>query len=102
DCADPLVLPSFPTRRSSDLSRLDRLDIGGDACLGVNPAHRDIDHSLKLIVVETAIAVETDRGNLSSLGHLRLRLGNPQDQRRIRSEEHTSELQSRENLVCRL
>src|SRR5690606_42027487 len=24
------------------------------------------------------------------------------DQRRIRSEEHTSELQSRENLVCRL
>src|SRR6266511_1305850 len=29
-------------------------------------------------------------------------LGDPQHLRQLRSEEHTSELQSRENLVCRL
>src|SRR5438067_8323051 len=30
------------------------------------------------------------------------RLGQPRQQRRVRSEEHTSELQSRFDLVCRL
>src|SRR5690606_40806929 len=30
------------------------------------------------------------------------RTAQPRDPRRLRSEEHTSELQSRENLVCRL
>src|SRR3712207_7651665 len=31
-----------------------------------------------------------------------LDLGHPDDPRRVRSEEHTSELQSRQYLVCRL
>src|SRR5207302_10477411 len=63
-------LPSFPTRRSSDLKRFLR----GDAAYAV--------------VVTRAPA---------------RRRGPRTDERaRARSEEHTSELQSRENLVCRL
>src|SRR5207302_6914435 len=41
-----------------------------------------------------------DRGEVSL--HRSRRLGHPRVERVIRSEEHTSELQSRENLVCRL
>src|SRR5690606_40557301 len=36
------------------------------------------------------------------LALLSARFGDADDDRRLRSEEHTSELQSRENLVCRL
>src|SRR5438874_4956002 len=39
------------------------------------------------------------------LGHIRVRLGHPvaaDEPRELRSEEHTSELQSRRDLVCRL
>src|SRR5207302_8148277 len=79
----PRDLHSFPTRRSSDLIR----DI---------PSHR-------------LIAPDTDMwGTGGILGGILFRLGSyPAGAQGkclndARSEEHTSELQSRENLVCRL
>src|SRR5207302_2270189 len=71
-----LVLHSFPTRRSSDLD-FEFID------LSAHPHHA---HPL------------ADRAQL-----LREQDFNRQVfEKAIRSEEHTSELQSRENLVCRL
>src|SRR5436309_8301694 len=71
--ADPRHLHSFPTRRSSDLAGLGYL--AGSLLLALAGRHpfRPSGRSLR-----------------SSTG------------RTERSEEHTSELQSRENLVCRL
>src|SRR5207302_10250258 len=75
-------LHSFPTRRSSDLHRLPE---------SINALARG------------------PRRNDRALARRRSHLAGPSQQRcqvrpasRERSEEHTSELQSRENLVCRL
>src|SRR5690606_40215450 len=89
------ALPSFPTRRSSDLlvALVERAqhgkagasaDIGGDAHAHAPP--------------EQPLAVEQARAQ-KEIG------GGTEHRHRAglgRSEEHTSELQSRENLVCRL
>src|SRR5438045_8941450 len=72
---DHRVLHSFPTRRSSDLN------CSGDFLLQLRG---DIAHGF-----EQAIEVKTG-------------FGRGEDHRRIRSEEHTSELQSLRHLVCRL
>src|SRR5437660_9156013 len=76
----PRYLPSFPTRRSSDLSDLIRLS--------------------------TLPAVHVER-QARRRGPGRTARGRPAAPRewsagRPRSEEHTSELQSRGHLVCRL
>src|SRR5206468_11995986 len=76
-------LLSFPTRRSSDLRRAG----GGDRARGREPG--------------TAEAHDGARD------HARARAGVVESRRepehdRERSEEHTSELQSRSDLVCRL
>src|SRR5690606_39436531 len=68
-------LHSFPTRRSSDLER----DLRG---IGRLPAS----------LAESVAAFEADEVLRDALGEAVA----------DRSEEHTSELQSRENLVCRL
>src|SRR5690606_40239202 len=91
-----LRLPrSSPTRRSSDLPpRLDRglhrlrrpPELGGHVLQRAQPL---ADH-----MVRVAPAPEGDVG----LGAAREPVVGEED----RSEEHTSELQSRENLVCRL
>src|SRR5690606_41921235 len=71
----PRVLHSFPTRRSSDLLMQD---------IGAQP-----------LLVDAAVLIfgeqsgDHDHEQRERGGH-------------VRSEEHTSELQSRENLVCRL
>src|SRR5690606_41543134 len=83
-------LPSFPTRRSSDLS-LHVLALGG-----VRELHAD---------AGGAVALGTGRGHPDDLAGGRqalARLGQGEQDEDLRSEEHTSELQSRENLVCRL
>src|SRR5690606_42135700 len=72
-------LHSFPTRRSSDLYH--------QACL-----HR-FRHHLRRAAFHQAV----ERGVVA--GSYQDRNVRPQ---LLRSEEHTSELQSRENLVCRL
>src|SRR5690606_41114268 len=78
-------LPSFPTRRSSDLGT--RLAQVGD--------HRLLVGALFGATVELG---ERDDRDLQLLGEQLEVPGHVGD----RSEEHTSELQSRENLVCRL
>src|SRR5690606_41790496 len=78
-------LPSFPTRRSSDLGTMIEVPAAAIALPGFIG---DID----FLSIGTNDLIQyllaTDRNN-DALGELR-------------SEEHTSELQSRENLVCRL
>src|SRR5690606_40830061 len=94
----PRDLHSFPTRRSSDLAR----------------PHFLVEHHLVLEVVQRPgklrervhLHVAADRGsrerNERLLGEASLQLIDETALRADRSEEHTSELQSRENLVCRL
>src|SRR5690606_40097105 len=88
----PLVLPSFPTRRSSDLQL--RLLEGDGALAGLRN------------VIEHLVVERGGRGGGAECQEHLLPAGADRHQvERLlvdRSEEHTSELQSRENLVCRL
>src|SRR5947208_8008859 len=83
-------LPSFPTRRSSDL-------VDGEP----DPAHRDIGRCLVAEVVVDDRHVRPPFPPLvpDPLAH---RPPAPPRPGRCRSEEHTSELQSPDHLVCRL
>src|SRR5690606_41604440 len=84
----PPALHSFPTRRSSDLlAGLQR---------GQEIARRFLAHPLELDQLLLSERVQVGDVGDQALLHQRRREG------RARSEEHTSELQSRENLVCRL
>src|SRR5690625_6337979 len=85
---DPSVLHSFPTRRSSDLRLLGThlfLEPGQLAC-GVE----NVDRADRALHLRLGIggALAGDQGVLAVA--------------QVRSEEHTSELQSRGHLVCRL
>src|SRR5205085_6660184 len=76
-CADPPTLHSFPTRRSSDLrAALVVADVHGGG-----PDGAAVDDG-----------AGAGPGGVQGL----------EDPERPRSEEHTSELQSQSNLVCRL
>src|SRR5690606_41898636 len=77
-CGDHRDLHSFPTRRSSDLRAR------GRACLAALGSARPLSN-----------------GSGFSQTDAKRRQGRPAAAP-YRSEEHTSELQSRENLVCRL
>src|SRR5690606_41858670 len=88
---------SFPTRRSSDLSGLD-----GNDCRSIAPRSAMSRH------LSPPCALCRQLEALKSLSH-RMYVRVPAQKQRndfrhpnLRSEEHTSELQSRENLVCRL
>src|SRR5690606_40913142 len=95
-------LPPFPTRRSSDLEqvdevrdlRLQQLGQGGVALLVGVGEHDALD--LVTTVPEELVlgAAQADALGAAVPGALGVLAG-------VRSEEHTSELQSRENLVCR-
>src|SRR5690606_41673160 len=87
-------LHAFPTRRSSDLVFV--ADIG-EPVLAVNKQVRPvIDQAFlgKQVIALQAAVVQ--------LVHAWFRVGAAVVHLVARSEEHTSELQSRENLVCRL
>src|SRR5690606_39472243 len=79
----PRDLHSFPTRRSSDLCGLQQ----------------------RIALTQHPVVVGEHTRQAGGALHQKL-IGEPAPRRRIaapvRSEEHTSELQSRENLVCRL
>src|SRR5205814_5251185 len=79
-------LHSFPTRRSSDLA-MEVLDLARDS---LNP-------ELELLGVCLNIANMRTRHARQTLDALQQRFG-----AKMRSEEHTSELQSLRHLVCRL
>src|SRR5690606_41120610 len=90
----PRSPPSFPTRRSSDLGFQGRA-LRKDDVLPLVAEFRpgDLD----------ALARDLDAMSIYLPSTL---ANNPRERLRVmwgpRSEEHTSELQSRENLVCRL
>src|SRR5690606_41578348 len=95
-CAGPpRHLPSFPTRRSSDLpggAGSEPLETTG------NPGHRRAAAQTYRHAVGAGRAPAGRPGFLPPAEENPLTLFGVDD----RSEEHTSELQSRENLVCRL
>src|SRR5690606_39847369 len=90
------VLLSFPTRRSSDLigDRAATIDIVGEPPLMSPPA---LEQRHRFLV--EAFAIEH---TLEHQGMPIERNDTTGKQPTPRSEEHTSELQSRENIVCRL
>src|SRR5205085_11416656 len=81
-------LPSFPTRRSSDLEANQSPFNSGSASHPPSPLHR---RAARLWNYEGSGVRFTRKGKNGTGNTLRLR-----------SEEHTSELQSQSNLVCRL
>src|SRR5690606_42082786 len=87
-----LDLPSFPTRRSSDLRSTAPRSVPGRGATAKSA--RAITSSARSQV-----------GRLRAASAPRMRVistSSPKVASVSRSEEHTSELQSRENLVCRL
>src|SRR5690606_39591979 len=92
----PQHLPSFPTRRSSDLWSLIP---SCRCCCSVRPG------SVRSCLPAGCIAIHgaaTSPWCWSTARHCPNRWPRASCSATSRSEEHTSELQSRENLVCRL
>src|SRR5688572_31143737 len=89
-CRDHRDLHSFPTRRSSDLRK--RQERG----------ERGREGQVRREAKEQLVSERRNKVFLRQQLHaVRQRLEQP-DRRQARSEEHTSELQSQSNLVCRL
>src|SRR5690606_41578022 len=88
-CVDPRDLYSFPTRRSSDLAGGFRVDGPFE---GAN----------LVFVVVACVDQDNFRVGYQFVPLLGLHVNARHGRGVNRSEEHTSELQSRENLVCRL
>src|SRR5690242_21365382 len=89
---DPRVLHSFPTRRSSDLREAGRA--GGTAPAVLNAANEVavgafLAGGIRFTDIPAVVEHALDRVPIETV-------------RALRSEEHTSELQSHVNLVCRL
>src|SRR5690606_41137787 len=90
-CCRLLNPHSFPTRRSSDLGT-----IAAEKEIKIGFLKQDIDFVKGRTVLEEAYeAFEEIRKAEKKIDEINNQLV-------TRSEEHTSELQSRENLVCRL
>src|SRR5206468_10886651 len=96
----PIPTHSFPTRRSSDLARRLDLEVEQRRDRGaVLVADLRNDFVAPIEVVEAIdVAAAEQRAQLPADA----REIEPQVRDLIRSEEHTSELQSRSDLVCRL
>src|SRR5690606_41985210 len=91
---------SFPTRRSSDLYVKLKTTI-----------YQEVFNMKEILKVEgmscghCVNSIETNVGELTGVSAVKVDLANKEvavEFDNARSEEHTSELQSRENLVCRL
>src|SRR5690606_41569666 len=94
-------LHSFPTRRSSDLGifrpgrRQAPQETESYGLIQENSFHAVTQTPL------STFAADVDTASYSNVRRF-LKEGNLPPKDAVRSEEHTSELQSRENLVCRL
>src|SRR5690606_39826134 len=83
-------LHSFPTRRSSDLFNIAKR-VRSETAIGENPV--SVAYAAVTLAQQIFSNLKQDTVLLIGAGET-IEL--------VRSEEHTSELQSRENLVCRL
>src|SRR5690606_42043538 len=97
----PLALHSFPTRRSSDLQSHGRGVLQNLTIAGKRNHESLIFRSVNLgnAIISNRKTVLRIRNDLFKAKRSTARY---YPLRTFRSEEHTSELQSRENLVCRL
>src|SRR5690606_41593496 len=91
--ANPRHRNSFPTRRSSDLA--------------FEAVERATETGVDAVLIDTAGRLHTKTGLMDELGKVKRVVEKKAQVDEVllvldRSEEHTSELQSRENLVCRL
>src|SRR5690606_40798653 len=90
-------LHSFPTRRSSDLLYCDAQQ---ERIAFVSSSRPE---TFKMVAYWPAKdVIEASSFMLEERTAYRANGSSPRCSKRVRSEEHTSELQSRENLVCRL
>src|SRR5207249_12161529 len=89
-------LPSFPTRRSSDLTLLDRDKIRAVGI--INRIAAEVGQHYE-VLLQLNFPPGREGPRVLGLGHRDLSMLVYRDRR---SEEHTSELQSRFDLVCRL
>src|SRR5690606_41644755 len=95
-------LTSFPTRRSSDLvnnaikhSEADKIQVS------INPSDKE-EFRFKISVSDNGKGMQFSEKELGNgLQNMKNRISEIGGTLEFRSEEHTSELQSRENLVCR-
>src|SRR5690606_41227853 len=92
---------SFPTRRSSDLEDAGRqVDVGDEAraaaCADLLPVAE------QGVLEDVAVPCARAEQRVLDGGDLPYPVRSEVLEEEVRSEEHTSELQSRENLVCRL
>src|SRR5690606_41740125 len=100
--ADPLHLHSFPTRRSSDL--LSKFALNSEQA-----SHRlDVERMENQVKLsggrrcKTCCILKPSPPVIPVLYSVNINKKAGRQSPGLRSEEHTSELQSRENLVCRL
>src|SRR5690606_41511422 len=93
------ALRSFPTRRSSDLG-LEGVSSGKVTVAGTPLAGMSEDALARFR--RDAIGIVFQSFHLIATMTALENVAVPLEFKRTRSEEHTSELQSRENLVCRL
>src|SRR5207302_10607673 len=96
NCGPPTEPHSFPTRRSSDL--IEETKKRGTFRVGVTQAPPWFSKDPKTGQWSSGLGISMGKAMADALG-AKLET---EARRPLRSEEHTSELQSRENLVCRL
>src|SRR5690606_40365264 len=101
-CCLDRVLSSFPTRRSSDLEEMLAEPQAREERFGLVPGEAVQPDEIRQRAPDRLVRGEGGRRVLIELlePHRRHAVL-PLDGAVVRSEEHTSELQSRENIVCR-
>src|SRR5690625_5354280 len=94
-CGEQRDLHSFPTRRSSDLNSFRGGPVGLDTIAAtIGEESQTIEDVYEPYLLQIGFLQRTSRGRLATK--------KAYEHFGIRSEEHTSELQSRGHLVCRL
>src|SRR5206468_12700082 len=97
----PLSLPSFPTRRSSDL-HVHALCLVVSAFFPVLAIVAPVDDKDRSrLCLRVALHLRRQLADLRRVREAAMLIRYDGDEE-LRSEEHTSELQSRSDLVCRL